>query len=120
MLADRLASYAAARNVHYGWVVAALAFFYILFASSAVGIPSVLIRPISDELGLTISELSASQGVRFALFGLSAGWVSSCILLRLGRSQFAGARVQRVAGDCHSGGDDLEFRLEQSVHLGNV
>ena len=72
MLADRLANCAAARNIHYGWVVAALAFFYILFASSAVGIPSVLIRPISDELGLTISELSASQGVRFALFGLVA------------------------------------------------
>src|ERR1700736_1589706 len=83
MLADRLASYAAARNVHYGWVVAALAFFYILFASSAVGIPSVLIRPISDELGLTISELSASQGVRFALFGLVAPFAGG-LMLRYG------------------------------------
>src|SRR6202048_4543098 len=83
MLADRLANYAAARNVHYGWVVAALAFFYILFASSAVGIPSVLIRPISDELGLTISELSASQGVRFALFGLVAPFAGG-LMLRYG------------------------------------
>jgi hypothetical protein len=55
--------------------------------------------------------------VRSALFGLSAVWVSSCILLAVGRSQFAGARVQRVAGDCHSGGDDLEFRPEQSGSL---
>jgi MFS family permease len=83
MLADRLASYAAARNVHYGWVVAAVAFFYILFASSAVGIPSVLIRPISDELGLTISELSASQGVRFALFGLVAPFAGG-LMMRYG------------------------------------
>jgi predicted MFS family arabinose efflux permease len=83
MLADRLASYAAARNVHYGWVVAALAFFYILFASSAVGVPSVLIRPISDELGLTISELSASQGVRFALFGLVAPFAGG-LMMRYG------------------------------------
>src|ERR1700730_5343653 len=83
MLADRLASYAAARNVHYGWVVAALAFFYILFASSTVGIPSVLIRPISDELGLTISELSASQGVRFALFGLVAPFAGG-LMMRYG------------------------------------
>ena len=28
-----------------GWVVAALTFFYIVFSSSAVSIPSVLIRP---------------------------------------------------------------------------
>jgi hypothetical protein len=40
----------------------------------------VLIRPISDELGLTISELSASQGVRFALFGLVAPFAGGLMM----------------------------------------
>jgi hypothetical protein len=46
MLAEQLAGYSAARNIHYGWVTAALAFLYILFSSSALGITAVLIRPM--------------------------------------------------------------------------
>jgi predicted MFS family arabinose efflux permease len=83
MLANRLANYAAARDIHYGWVIAGLAFFYILFSSSALGIPSVLIRPMSEELGITIGELSASQGVRFALFGLVAPFAGG-LMMRYG------------------------------------
>lgn len=83
MLARALADYAAKRNVHYGWVVAALTFFYILFSSSAVSVPSVLIRPMVDDLGLNIGELSAAQGVRFALFGLIAPFAGG-LMLRYG------------------------------------
>jgi hypothetical protein len=83
MLAQRLSKYVAARNAHYSWVVAALTFFYILFSSSAVSIPSVLIRPMADELGLTIGELSAAQGVRFALFGLVAPFAGG-LMMRYG------------------------------------
>src|SRR5258708_40222127 len=78
MLANRLAKYAALRGIYYGWVMAALAFFYVLFSRSALGITAVLIRPMSDEMGLTIGELSASKGLRFAPFGLAAplaGWL---------------------------------------------
>lgn len=83
MLAQRLSEYAAKRNVHYAWFVAALTFFYILFSSSALSIPSVLIRPMADELGLTMSQLSAAQGVRFALFGLVAPFAGG-LMLRYG------------------------------------
>jgi MFS family permease len=83
VLAHRLAGYLAKRDGHYGWVVAALTFFYILFSSSALGIPSVLIRPMADELHLTIAELSAAQGVRFALFGLVAPFAGG-LMLRYG------------------------------------
>jgi hypothetical protein len=58
MIADRLARALAARGVHYGWVIAALAF-YVLFATSALGVPGVLILPMA-------------QGLRLALFGLVA------------------------------------------------
>jgi hypothetical protein len=86
MLAHKLSQYVAKRNVHYGWVVAALTFFYILFSSSAVSVPSVLIRPMADELDLTIGDLSAAQGVRFALFGLVAAFAGG-LMLRYGPRQ---------------------------------
>jgi len=83
MLAHKFAAFSAKRNLHYGWVVAALTFFYILFSSSAVSVPSVLIRPMADELGLTIGELSAAQGARFALFGLVAPFAGG-LMMRYG------------------------------------
>jgi predicted MFS family arabinose efflux permease len=80
MLADYLARWAAARNLHYGWVMAALGFFYSLFSSSALGVPSVLMREIAADVGVSMSELSASQGLRFALFGLAAPFAGGLIL----------------------------------------
>jgi MFS family permease len=83
MLVDRLAGYAAARNIHYGWVVAALGFLYVLFSTSALGVTAVLVKPMSEQLGLSFGELSASQGLRFALFGLTAPFAGG-LLLRYG------------------------------------
>ncbi len=80
MLSNRLAEYVAARGIHYGWVMAALAFFYVLFSSSALGITAVLIKPMSDQLGFTIGEISASQGLRFTLFGLVAPFAGGLVL----------------------------------------
>ena len=50
MLANRLAKYAALRGIYYGWVMAALAFFYVLFSSSALGITAVLIKPLRANI----------------------------------------------------------------------
>jgi sugar phosphate permease len=83
MFANQFAKYVAIRGIHYGWMIAALAFFYVLFSSSALGITAVLIRPMSEQLGLTISELSASQGLRFTLFGLAAPFAGG-LMLRYG------------------------------------
>ena len=35
------------RDVHFGWAMAALAFLYSLFSSAAMGVPGVLIVPMS-------------------------------------------------------------------------
>ena len=67
-----LARALAARGIHYGWVMVALTFAFAVFSSSALGVPSVLIVPMAQELGWTIGELSAPQGLRLALFGLAA------------------------------------------------
>src|SRR5262249_55334129 len=80
MLADYVARRAAAKGLHYGWVMAGLGFFYALFASSALGVPSVLMREIAANVGVSMSELSASQGLRFALFGLAAPFAGGLII----------------------------------------
>jgi len=38
-------------KIHYGWMMVALAFFSALFATASVGVPSVLIVPMSKDLG---------------------------------------------------------------------
>jgi sugar phosphate permease len=73
----------AARGIHYGWVMAALAFLYAVFSSAAMGVPSVLILPMSKDLGWTLGELSAPQGLRLALFGLAAPFAGG-LMLRYG------------------------------------
>ena len=65
---DAFAQALCARGIHYAWAMAALAFFYSLFSSAAMGVPGVLIVPMSQELGWTIGELSAPLGLRLALF----------------------------------------------------
>src|ERR1700746_1865666 len=90
MFADYVARRAAVRGLHYGWVMAALGFFYALFASSALGVPSVLMREIASDIGVSMSELSASQGLRFALFGLVAPFAGGLILRYGMRTMLAG------------------------------
>lgn len=73
----------AARRIHYGWAMVALAFLYAVFSSSAMGVPSVLIVPMSKDLGWSLGELSAPQGLRLALFGLTAPFAGG-LMLRYG------------------------------------
>src|SRR5262245_43077014 len=89
MLAEGLNRTLAARGIHYGWVMAALAFVYSLFASAALGVPAVLIQPMSQELGWSIGELSGPQGLRFALFGLIAPFAGG-LMLRYGPRRMLG------------------------------
>ena len=83
---NALAQALAARGIHYGWVMVALTFIYAVFASSAMGVPSVLILPMSKDLGWSIGELSAPQGLRLALFGLAAPFAGG-LMLRYGPLQ---------------------------------
>lgn len=98
MFVEAVARRAAARNLHYGWIMAALGFLYSLFASSALGVPSVLMREIAADVGVSMGELSASQGLRFALFGLVAPFAGG-LMLRYGpRRMLAIAGTVSLAG----------------------
>ena len=78
-----LAATLAARGIHYAWVIAALTFVFTVFSTSAMGVPSVLILPMAKDLGWTIGDLSAPQGLRLALFGLAAP-LAGGLMLRYG------------------------------------
>ena len=56
-------------GLHYGWVMVGLAFAYAVFSSSALGVPGVLMLPMAKDLGRSLGDLSAPQGLRLALFG---------------------------------------------------
>lgn len=66
--------------MHYGWVMVGLAFLYAVFSTSALGVPGVLILPMSQDLGMSLGELSAPQGLRLALFGLTAPFAGGLVL----------------------------------------
>jgi MFS family permease len=79
----------AARGFHFGWAMVALAFLNALFSTAAVGVPSVLIVPMSEDLGWSIGELAAPTGLRMALFGLSAPFAGG-LMLRYGPRRMVG------------------------------
>ena len=58
------------RGIHYAWVIAAVTFFAMLTTSAALGLPGVMLQPLSKEFGWSIDELSSVFAVRFVLYGL--------------------------------------------------
>ena len=89
MLDTRLSNALEQRGIHLGWVMVALAFVNALFATSAVGVPSVLIVPMAEDLGWSIGELAAPTGLRMALFGLSAPFAGG-LMMRYGPRRMVG------------------------------
>ena len=82
MIAHSLAQALARRGIHYAWVVVVVAFLNAIFAAAALGVPAVLIAPMAAGLGLTVGDLSAPQGLRFALFGLVRRASPACGIAR--------------------------------------
>jgi len=70
MISNRLAAWLAARDIHYGWVVAGVTFFTMLATAGAMGSAGVLIQPLQQEFGWSNAEISFALAVRFALYGL--------------------------------------------------
>lgn len=98
MVASRLASFLAARGIHYGWLMVALTFLYGVCATAAMSIPGVLLTPISRELGWSIGELSGPLGLRMALFGLVAPFAGGLILIYGPRRVVVASAALLVAG----------------------
>ena len=70
MLSTGLAAILARRNIHYGWVVAAVTFLTMLVTAGAMGAPGVLIVPLEHEFGWDNAQISSALALRLLLFGL--------------------------------------------------
>src|SRR5258707_9917277 len=79
MLASLVAKRLARANIHYGWVVVAVAFLTMLATSGAVGLPGALILPLAKEFGWDVSGISSALAVRLILFGLMGPFAAALI-----------------------------------------
>lgn len=70
MLSTRLSSVLAARNIHYGWVVAGITFLAMLATAGAMGSAGVLLKPLESEFGWSTEDISTAMAIRLVLFGL--------------------------------------------------
>ena len=79
MFSSRLAAALSRKNIHYGWVVAAVTFLAMLTIAGAVGAPGVLLLPLQREFGWATSEISGALAVRLLLFGLMGPFAAALI-----------------------------------------
>jgi len=97
MLASPLAKALARANIHYGWVVVAVAFLTMLTTAGAVGLPGALILPLSKEFGWDVSGISSALAVRLVLFGLM-GPFAAALIERYGVRTIVLLAVALIAG----------------------
>lgn len=79
MLANLVARRLARSGIHYGWVVAAVAFLTMLATSGAVGLPGALILPLAKEFNWDVAGISSALAVRLILFGLMGPFAAALI-----------------------------------------
>ncbi|CDN55474.1 Monocarboxylate permease, transmembrane transport protein of the MFS family [Neorhizobium galegae bv. officinalis bv. officinalis str. HAMBI 1141] len=77
MISNRAAQWMAARNLHYGWVVAITTFLTMLATAGAMGSAGVMIQPLHQEFGWDIADISSAMAVRLLLFGLLAPFAAA-------------------------------------------
>lgn len=105
MIAQTVCAALVRRRIHYAWLVAALVFLNAIFSAAALGVPAVLIAPMARDLGLTVGDLSAPQGLRFALFGLVAPFAGGLVV------RYGLVRMMAIAGVLILAGLTLAARM---------
>ena len=98
MLATMLAPAFARRGVHYGWAVAAATFLVMLATAAAMGMPGVLIRPLSAEFGWSTGDISGALALRLLLYGAMAPFAAALLQRHGLRATVLVAMVLIVAG----------------------
>ena len=96
MLSSRLAAALARRNIHYGWVVAAVTFLTMLVTAGAVGAPGVFILPLQREFGWGTADISSALAISLLLFGLM-GPFAAALMNRYGVRRMALTALALIA-----------------------
>lgn len=98
MSATLLAPVLARRGIHYGWAVAAVTFLVMLATAAAMGMPGVLIRPLSQDFGWSTTDISGALALRLVLYGAIAPFAAG-VMQRYGlRATVAVAMLLIVSG----------------------
>ena len=69
MLAQSLSTWLDRKGIHFSWVIVAITFLTMLISSAALGLPGVLLQPLSKEFGWSNDQISSAVAVRYVLFG---------------------------------------------------
>ena len=69
MYAQSLSNWLDRRGIHFSWVIVAITFLTMLTSSAALGLPGVLLQPLSNEFGWSNDQISSAVAVRYVLFG---------------------------------------------------
>lgn len=96
MISNPLAAFLSRRNIHYGWVVAAVTFLTMLVTAGTVGAPGVFLVPLQREFGWDTAEISSALAIRFALFGLM-GPFAAVFMNRFGVRRIAATALIIIA-----------------------
>ena len=89
MLATRLSERLQRSGIHYGWVMAVLAFFTTVFSSASFSMPHVLIIPITEEFDWNISDVTTPISLMFLTLAAMAPF-GSALMLRFGVAKVVG------------------------------
>ncbi|WP_104525995.1 MFS transporter [Blastococcus atacamensis] len=65
------------RRIHPAWWVAAVTFLALVGAAAFRAVPGVLIDPLREEFGWSVSTISAAVAVNMALYGLTAPFAAA-------------------------------------------
>ncbi|QJY50382.1 MFS transporter [Pseudonocardia broussonetiae] len=86
------------RRIHPAWWVAAVTFLALVGAAGFRAVPGVLMQPLQDEFGWSVTTISAAVAVNMALYGLTAPFAAA-LMERFGiRPIITGALVVVAAG----------------------
>lgn len=89
MLSHLLAPSLARRGIHYGWAMVAVTFLTMLSTAAAMGVPGVLLKPLTKEFGWDVSAVSGPLALRLALYGLM-GPFAAALMQRYGLRRVVG------------------------------
>ena len=70
-------------RMHYGWVMMAITFTSMIFSSSAITLPGLLLKPITQEFGWSNADVSGAIGLMFVMIACAAPFAGA-LMLRYG------------------------------------
>ncbi len=83
MISSPIAALLRRRQIHYGWVMAAVTFVVMLTTASALGAPGVLMPPLAKEFGWSTAQISSALALRLVLYGVIAPFAAA-LMIRVG------------------------------------